>query len=204
MATTMSKRRSGLSVSSILPNGSPETIERWHENRSVDELRCGSVLPKPSKLPAEIQRVFRPHNTSIASPGPFVIVLVRKRSVVAIGHVALLPRPGQMIIDQQMLVWVVSRAEINERETEAAGRNGIHSKFVAKALSINRGRTVQIGQAHCVLAAEIVIEPRLSIGEAEDHGSLVAEIDPIKNVLKVAFANVRQPRSTFICPDGSF
>src|SRR5262249_24543188 len=111
----------------ILPNGSPETIERRHENWSIDKLRGGSVLPKPSKLAAEIERVFRPHDAAVTAPGPFVIVLVRKRSVVAIGHVARLPRPGQVITDQQVLIWIVSRAQINERETEVAGRDGIHS-----------------------------------------------------------------------------
>src|SRR5262249_12414577 len=97
-----------------------------------------------------------------------------------------------------------TRAEIDQREPETAGHHGIESKFVAKPLSINGGRTVQIGQADCMLGAEIVIDPRLSVGEPEYHWRLVAEIVPIRDVLKIAYANVCKPRAPFGGTDRSF
>src|SRR5689334_18787963 len=96
-------------------------IQRRNLRRRENELKSRTILPQLPEQAAEIQRVFSgllrgPGNAGIATPGPLVIGLMAQSRVVPVPDVAPLPRPGQMIRDQDPLAGNVTRAEIQQRE----------------------------------------------------------------------------------------
>ena len=124
-------------------------------------------------------------------PRPLAIGLVGEGCLVAISHIAVLTRPRQVVCDQQVLAGGIAGTQVDECETERAGHNGVGAKFSAKSRPVYGRRAAEVAHAEGVPRREVVVEPRLTVGEAENKRRLVTEIDPIDNVLEVAFAESR-------------
>src|SRR5262249_41755519 len=90
MAVAAGKCEGLLQVACSLPCSVLKTVPGGNEVRNVDELRGRTVVSIAPELAPEIYRPSAPHHTRVATPSPFVIVLVRKHLVITVVHIALL------------------------------------------------------------------------------------------------------------------
>ena len=90
-----------------------------------------------------------------------------------------------------MLARSIAGTQVEQREAEAAGHHRVDAKLAAKACPVDGGGAVQVAQAKVVPGGEVIGKPRLAVGEAEDEGRLVTEVDPVEDVLQVALAESR-------------
>ena len=190
-------------------SGSAEDILRRHLHRREYELERGTVLPQLPEQAAEVQRVLpglvgQPRDADVAMPGPLAVGLIGKQRIISIFHVAPFARPCQMVGDQHALVGSVTRTQVEQRETEAAGHHRVRAQLALKRRPVDAGGAFHIAQADGVLGSQVIGEPGFPVGEAEGQGRLVAEIDPIEDVVQIAFAERNNPRSALLLAHRSF
>src|SRR5213593_2401650 len=139
MASAGSEPEGLLHVSSGLISYAAENIQGSRERRRVDELPRGTVLPNAPEHAAKVQRVvLAPDYGGVAMPCPLAVGLVRQPCIIAIVDFALLPRPCQMVVEQQALVRGITGTQIEQRVTEAAGHDRIDSEFAAEGRAVHR------------------------------------------------------------------
>src|SRR3954471_6117723 len=115
--------------------------------------------------------------------------------MIPILDIAALPGPRQMAADEHALAGRIARSQVEQRKTKRAGEHRIHAELALKAAAVHTGSTFDVAEADGVLRRQIVREPGLAVGESERHGRLIAEIDPIQDVVQITFSKRYDPGS---------
>src|ERR1700689_3298130 len=109
-----------------------------------------------------------------------------------------------MVGDQHTLVGSVTGTQIQKTEAKATGHYRVQAQLALKLGPVDARGAFHVAQANGVLRGQVIGEPGFPVDEAEGQGRLVAEIDPVEDVVQIAFAERYDPRPSLLLANRSF